>query len=196
MLVSQLFEARNPKVNYVPLELKGKVERVTAVLEGHESAKFTNLAKRYKQLDRIIKALDVQLNEKKVILKSKMDEYWDASDIVYTRALQTCSLTLSLSKKTLPGLKDDYEAAFNKLVADLNVLVPELTEKIEELKVAALKETQKKSAGQDSKLTIKIDEGVRSFFTSLISKFKSWASKYDSKLDKMKVDLANLKPKK
>ena len=90
MLLFDLFEAkaRRKDLEYKDKVMKGVIERVTVELEGKESALFTRAAKRYKQMDRLLGAIQEKRNELNGQVKDKVLEYFDdAADIIILESL-------------------------------------------------------------------------------------------------------------
>lgn len=191
MLVNELInEARDPAVKYSFKEVKGKVERITVTLDGNKSGKFTRLSQKYKKIDRLLKSLAEKREGMNAEVKSSLIEYFDAEDAVFTRVVETVSLTATLAKSSGPGSKVDYEEVVNGLLA----LQPELAEQIELLIAAATKATKGKEGG----LTVKVAEGklsdavvsLKAYVKDILRKVKVWGRQYDSKLAKLKRVLA------
>lgn len=191
MLVNELInEARDPAVKYSVKEVKGKVERITVTLDGNKSGKFTRLSQKYKKIDRLLKSLAEKREGMNAEVKSSLIEYFDAEDAVFTRVVETVSLTAALAKSSGPGSKVDYEEVVNGLLA----LQPELAEQIELLIAAATKATKGKEGG----LTVKVAEGklsdavvsLKAYVKDILRKVKVWGRQYDSKLAKLKRVLA------
>jgi len=215
MLLFDLFEAKSRRTDleYKDKVMKGVIERVTVELEGKESAIFTRAAKRYKQMDRLLDAIQEKRNELNGQIKDKVLEYFDdAADIIYTRVIDTVSMTATVSKTTpaTPSSKEevvDYEKVMKKLME----LVPEIEGKAKELikeftaikSVAAKPEITKLSVKfkdeDDKKKALKgkldgmLDEGLSDVWMAIKAKakaifdsFKTWGKDYDAKLAEIK----------
>lgn len=215
MKVKELFEKRRSDLEYKNKVMKNVIERVTAELEGNESGVFTRAAKRYKQMDRLLAAIQEKRNELNEDIKSEVLSYFDgAADEIYTRVIDTVSLTATVSKKQAdtPASKEstvDYAAVVKKLLE----LVPDIEEQAKKLveefttvvdipakpgKSPSLsvkfKDEDEKKARMKSKADALIDEGVGDVVKSLLSKlksfltnFKSWGKDFDKKLNEIRV---------
>jgi len=213
MLLFDLFEARRKDLVYKDKVMKGVIERVTVELEGSESSVFSRAAKRYKQMDRLLDAIQEKRNELNGQVKDKVLEYFDdAADVIYTRVIDTVSMTATVSKTTpaTPAGKDEV-VDYEKVVKELMKLVPEIESKANELikeftsiKVIAAKpeitklavkfkdedDKQKKLKG---KLDDMLDEGLSDVWMAIKRQAKaifdsmaSWGKEYDKKLADIK----------
>jgi hypothetical protein len=213
MLVNQLFEATKPSpaqpykgsrkknLKYTELEIKGKVERITVQLEGKQSEKFTKVAKRYKQLQRLVNTLKEKQDALNADIRENLLEYFDEKDKVYTRMVETISLTAALSKEVASGENVDHEKIVNDLVAGIIKLQPKLEKQINELLDVVTKAatTPKKTAA--AKLTVKVEEGkiadawnaVKGYIASALSRLRNMGKEYDAELNALKKQAAALK---
>ncbi len=184
-LHKMIIEARQsgPNISYVLKETKGKVEKITAKLEANKSGVFTKLAKRYKEVDQQMLALQDERNEMNAKMKDELLEYFDAEDAVLTRIVETVSLTAQLAKQSQDSSKADDTEVIAKL---LESATPELAEQIAQLRLQCQKITKAKSPA----FTVKINEGVLDVLKKTLLKFlnkvMSWATSYDRKLAKIK----------
>lgn len=177
-------EARKKDVTYKIKEVKGKVEKVTAELTSKKSELFTKLAKKYKELDIKLEELSSQREELNAEVKALISDYFDAEDEVFTRVIETVSLTATMSKASKPSEKVNTEAVLEELVK----LVPNLTSTVDKLKTQFTTISKPKA----STLSIKINE-ENSFFKkikakahNLLNSIKNWATSYDKKLMRIK----------
>ena len=213
MLVNQLFEATKPSpaqpykgsrkkgLKYTELEIKGKVERITVQLEGKQSEKFTKVAKRYKQLQRLVNTLKEKQDALNADIRENLLEYFDEKDKVYTRMVETISLTAALSKEVASGENVDHEKIVNDLVAGIIKLQPKLEKQINELLDVVTKAatTPKKAAA--AKLTVKVEEGkiadawnaIKGYIASALSRLRNMGKEYDAELNALKKQAAALK---
>lgn len=185
MLLNELFEARRADVTYSIKETKGKLEKVTAQLEAAKSGDFTKLAKRYKELKELTEQLKIKQDELNKETKLKVESYFDAEDEILTRVVETASLTATLAKASESKPQVDYE----KVVKELEKMMPELKEKLGELIKMATTMSQPKSPA----LRVTLGEDVASMWNTFVSKAKallsnimSWGRSYDAKLAKVK----------
>lgn len=187
MLLLDLFEARDKKKTYHEKEVKGKVEAIIVKLEGAESARYTKMANRYKEIDAALKKLQDERNDMNdAIKKDIVENYFDAADEIYTRVIETVSLTAQLAKTPKASPKVDNDAVVDELLK----LMPQLKEQIEGLQ-KQFTSIPKPKAGA---LSIKTNEGVIADVWGKIKKksaeyynsVMSWAKGYDAKLAKIK----------
>lgn len=200
---------RKSHLTYTEELVKKKLDRVTLELSGKDSEITTKLAKKYKE----IKDLESQLSEMRdsanLEAKKHLVSYFDAEDEVLTRVLETVSMTLTMSKKTVEE-KDviNFEGFYNELLT----LLPELEDKLKTLlttyttveknekspalrvklngeepnedkvKKAAKKALSKESIQESSAFMNKVQEmGSR-----LLNIFKVWGVQFDKKLNVLK----------
>lgn len=190
--IHMLNESRDPTKAYRLEEVRGKVERIVLTLEGKESAAYTKLAKRYKELDSTIKELSEErdaMNQR--IRNDILETYFDAEDAVLTRVIETVSLTAQLAKTSAPKPKIDND----KVVVALMELMPELKDKVEALQEQFTSIPKERAPS----LTVKINEGVKDVWdkfkdklSSFLSKMNIWGQRYDTKLDRIRQKLAAL----
>lgn len=186
MLLLDLFEARDPKKTYHEKEVKGKVEAIIVKLEGTESARYTKMANRYKEIDAELKRLSDERNTMNDEIKTDITEkYFDAADAIYTRIVETVSLTAQVAKTPKPSEKIDNDAVVDELLK----LMPELKGQIEALQ----KQFTSISKPKAPALTIKTEgvvsdvwEKIKKKATDYYNSVMSWAKGYDKKLDKIK----------
>jgi len=187
-------EARRDGVSYKEKKVKDVLDRVTAELQGNESAAFTKLAKRYERLEVSLEKMKKAKEEMNAKIKDQVQDYFNAEDVVLTRVIETAQFTLTLAKEAVgkEKTKVDYEG----IAAALADLIPsELQEKVEEIRKQFTK--IEPPSAPVSKLSVKkIEEGVGDWLTSLIRaarvflvQAKEWAASYDKKLSSLKDKL-------
>lgn len=188
-----LSEARRANLNYSFKEVKGKLDKITLKLEGNESGKFTKIAKRYKEIDTAVKALEVERNEINEDIKEKFSDYFDeATDTVVTRIIETVSLTMQLSKRTAPEMGKD-KVDYEKALLILGDMLPELKEKIDEVKklcTTAGTMSVPKSPALSVKINEDLSDKIFAFMRrvmAVLNKFKTWGKSFDRKLEKLKA---------
>jgi hypothetical protein len=201
---------RKPHLEYKEKKVKGVIDRVTVELSGKESEFATKLAKKYKEIDDLTK----QLKDKRDLLnldaKSHLLSYFYAEDEVLTRVLETASLTLTMSKKTI---EQSETINFEGFYKELLVLLPEIEDKLKILlgkytvvskneRSPALRVSLNEPAPSEDKLkksakkaaSESIQESVPSHTwgkitdlgNRLLNIFKAWGNQYDSKLNALK----------
>jgi hypothetical protein len=186
MKIAEIYtEARDPMLNYKEVKAKGALDKVIVELKGKQSEKFTKLAKRFKECKDMTKELELKKAELDAELKEDLvTDLFDAQDEIYTRVVDTVSMTLTLSKKTVrTTAMTDYDA----ILEELSKMVPELTDKIAELKKQYTRIEIKPVA---SSLRPALKEGVGDKVTGLLQKLfglflktiKLWGRKYDHRL--------------
>ena len=178
-----IFENRDSSLTYNEKKVKGIVDRVTVELEGVKSATATKLAKRFKELKTLKEQIDKETEELKTQAREHALGLFDAADEIYTRVVETCSLTITVSKqitKTIPAIPDSEtsEFDFEGFYKDLSVLVPELIGKMEDLKKLYTKVTKipgkpEQVVPADKNPSIRVDLNE----TSMMDKFSEWVSK-------------------
>lgn len=168
-----LMESRNPELEYEEL-----ADRVIAKLYSYNSQSYTKLAQKIERIDQLeaeIKALKAEVKQG---TRESIAELFDAEDAAKTRVVETLSFIFTLSKDPEPTKAPKYKDILDVLSKQLT---PELIIVLEGLKDTMVTKTQKEPS-----LRLKpqqIDEGV---FSKLKQTVMSWASRYDSKLAKLK----------
>jgi len=188
-----LNEARQQNLEYSEKMAKDQIDKVIVELAGTQSAIATKLAKKFKVIKEAAAKLKSQEEELNVEAKDLVSNLFDAEDVVYTRIVKTCSLTIQVSKEYQ---RETTKVDTDGIMADILKLAPELEDKIKEIVKARTKITK---SNVMSALTIKsesitLDEGVldsiKKFFVDLLSKFQLWAKSFDTKLDTIEKQLA------
>lgn len=186
-----LLEARSKSgVKYTEKQVKGALDKVTAVLSGTESASMTKLAKRYARLEASMKAMKEKHDELNQRLKDDVQGYFDAEDIVLTRVVETAQFTLTLAKEIQKEGTTTTEVDYKSIIAALTVLIPDelqskvdmITEKYTQTITTPAKAPIKRLSVSKEVVKEGLLERAMSFFKSIMS----WASRFDSKLDRLK----------
>lgn len=189
-----LQEARSTSLTYTEKRVKGELDRITVTLEAKQSEKFTKMAKNYKRIKTQIERLEKLQENLNKEAKENIAELFEATENVYTRVVDTVSVSLTLSK--LPEIKDKVSVDHAAIINELMKLQPELSAQI----IALTEQFTKVAAGTPKPETLRIDlkedaleEGVADVWAkikSMVGKFlnsvKSWGESYDSKLAKIK----------
>ena len=195
MKVAELFEERKSGIVYVEKKVKGQLDRVTAELKGHPSSVWTKLTQEYVALEAAVSALSEQRNEINARLKDKAAELFDAEDMVLTRVVETCQLTITLSKKTRKEASEKVDAeAVVKALREMD-LVPELKALIDDLVKANTKLIE--ASDVPEKLTVKVTEGltwnkVVQFIGKVVSKVMTRLKGVDADINELKDAVAAL----
>jgi len=191
MKVYELFEARNPELNYVEKQVKKVLDLVTVELSGSKSGSMTRLMTRYSRLDKSAALLAERREATNLEMKDKVADLFDAADEVLTRVVETASFTITLSKAEKgadkkPKTSIDYEA----IVKELQVMVPELEEKIKEITKKFTEITPAKDSPITLRVRSKVDEGVVGDILKSVKAFAksifSWLKSYDRRLAVLK----------
>lgn len=197
-ILEKLFEERKEdEFQYKTVTSKGKetedpekISKVIAVLKQSTSGKATNLAKKYEEILRKQKEIDKDLSEIKEKGIEFVEGLFDARDAIYTRAVETAKVVLTLSKETIRKTpKFDEEKFISKILA----LVPHLEKEIEVFKkeCSTITETLVKSS---LKPELK-EEGfsdlikkIKDYINKVVTGVKNWATGYDKKLNSIKKE--------
>ena len=164
----ELFEARREGGNYSSVYKKKELDKVILDLEGHDSAKMTRLANEYRRLDAAAKTLNEERDALNAEVKEIIESSFDPVDEVATRIVRTVSLTLTMTKTSKPTPKVDSDAVLEALLA----LVPELTEKVEKLKL----EYTTFPSPRKGALKVEVNEGVGTLIDRVRAKIKKMIS--------------------
>ena len=104
----QMKEARDASLSYTEKKVKGQIDRVIVELEGHESGKFTRITNRFRRLKFLKEAIAEREKGMNEEIKDAMTKYFDATDEIYTRVIDTISLTMTLAKN--PASVEKFDA--------------------------------------------------------------------------------------
>lgn len=213
--MSHFNEARVPGLDYKN-EYKGKKEpvfdRVILTLTAKDSEIMTKLAFKYKKLDNLQKMITEQRNKMNEIVKQKMDELFDAEDVLVTREIDTVSATMVLARKTpdspaIPARVETVTEWDQVALGIMALLDDELLPKAQQLladftkinriaeiparpgKSPALTVTPKESRIYESTVIDKI----KAYGKKILQSFLSWGKKYDFKLDTINARIAQVR---
>jgi len=154
MILNELFEARqtHPEIEYKEKKVKGVLDRVIALLSGNKSGAFTRIAQRYKRIDRLAKLMKDERDALNKEVKAKILPLFDAQDEIYTRVIETASLTITLSR--VQSGSNEY-LDIESYVEELEKLMPGMEKQIEALRkqFTIVEEFEK-----DSALRVKVKE--------------------------------------
>jgi hypothetical protein len=184
----QITEARDPKLVYdekpVNKKVGAAIDKVTLALSGNQSGKFTKVSREFSRLKTAAEKLSERQNKLNAYIKDEALALFDAEDEIYSRIIETVSMTISISKKTVTTSNN---TDFEKVIEGLLVLVPDLKSQIEELiKV----NTTIKTAERSPALRVTVKEGLdfkafKALIKTTFSGIKSWARSFDRKLSKL-----------
>jgi uncharacterized protein YdcH (DUF465 family) len=146
------------EIKYKEKKVAGMIDRVIAQLVGKKSEIFTKLAKRYKEIDETIKELTDERESLNERVKEHMGEFFDAQDEVYTRCIESVSLTATLSKRTPASTKEVETFDTEKFIETLYETLPELKDQLDELVKRAKVIRQVTVAEKSPALRVKLEE--------------------------------------
>lgn len=175
--------------------------KVVAVLSGHKSGYATKLGKEYDEISQAAKELGKQkkaMSSKiKKYIRDNLNEYAESENILIQRVIETNSVVLQVTKQTERSKTQfDVDGFFE----DMLKLVPDLSDKLEELKD---KHTTIKKSVSKGRIGVKIKEHnlneadvkelikkitnkLKSIFKSFYNKIKKWSGRYDKQLKRIK----------
>lgn len=191
--ISNLSEARREEITYTEKQVKGVIDRVTIELTSQNASAFSRISDQYYKITKTIDELTVIQKSLRGKIKSKINDLFDATDIIYTRIVETAKLTATMSKQTNSSStyfdKDGY-------VAELESMIPELDKKLKQLKDKyTIVKTIQKSPGLRIKLKDSIEEDfnlniffdkLKIFTASIKKQVWNWANGYDQKLENLR----------
>jgi hypothetical protein len=190
-LLNILLEARRADLPYTEKKSKGAIDKVIVSLDGSQSTKFTKLAKKFKELKEATEELSAKTNALNAEIKDEALDLFDASDEVYTRIIETVSMTLNISKRQPDSIEKSEKINYEKIITDITALVPELTEKIAEIIKANTTVEEKTKVAKSPALRVDLKEAsnfkeiiafAKRTFKSMLSAIKFWGKTYDKKL--------------
>lgn len=190
-LLQILNEARRADLPYTEKKSKGAIDKVIVSLDGSHSTKFTKLAKKFKELKEATEDLSAKTNALNAEIKDEALDLFDASDEVYTRIIETVSMTLNISKRQPDSIDKVEKINYEKIIADITALVPELTDQINEIIKANTTVEEKVKVAKSPALRVDLKEAAslkeliafaKRTFKSMLSAIKAWGRSYDKKL--------------
>lgn len=193
-----LTEARSPDAKYTEKQAKGVLDRVTATLKGSDAANMTKLAKRYARLEASMAAMKEKHAELNARLKEDVADLFNAEDVVLTRVVETAQFTLTMAKE-IQKTEGSKEVDYASIIAALSALISEeLQPRVEQIIEKYTKTIPPKPPIKKLSVSKEItNEGlldtIKRMAASFLKSIKSWASRFDSKLLKLKQQLNNLR---
>lgn len=166
------------------IEFQRDESKVVVNLKSYDSQVYTKLAQKVQRIE----ALESEIKQLKQEVKSESRQHvaslFDAEDAVRTRVVETISFILILSKDPKPT--ESYKYA--KIIEELEKnLTPELLLLLENLKAQFKTVTQKEPSLSVTKIDESVSEKLASYMSKYMSFIKSWADRYDRKLDILKA---------
>lgn len=170
-------------LEYKETKVKNLLDKVTVKLSGNRSGVFTRLAKKYKQIDRLIDSLNAKRDQLNEQVKENIGELFDAEDEVLTRVVDTVSLTATLAKRVAASSKTTTDFDAEGFVEELYEMMPELTEQLNVLRnkytIIETVDVPEKSPA----LRVKVKESAETDVLAKISNYSELvAEKIDSNL--------------
>lgn len=205
-LIGILTEARREDLVYTEKKSKGVIDKVSTTLSGSDSGRFTKLATRYARMKKAKEKLDEMMSTLNADIKEQAVELFDAQDEVLTRIIETSSVILTIGKRESDAEVEKTTVNYAAIIKQITELVPELTEKLEEIIAANTTVEKEIKVAKSPQLRIavkesdQLDEGVLNDVKQLISalrrKFKDvlrsmklWGRSYDKSLAEIKAQL-------
>jgi hypothetical protein len=185
----------HPEVSYSAEEKKGEITKVIANLNGYQSGKYTKMGRNLKRIERISARIDQIKQEVKQDTRESIAELFHAEDAARTRVIETVGFIFTLTKDPKPAETVKYAQVLKELEEHLT---PELLVVLEGIKAkyttivekepALIKAKDKRDVQEEG---ISLSEGIWDQLKAFVSKFSqkimSWASSYDTKLDRLKA---------
>lgn len=170
------------------IEDNGKTEKIVAYLKSYDSARYTNLAKKFIEIEKMEKEIKKLKEEVKQETRVLVADLFDAEDIVRTRVVKTVSYTYTLSKNPKPTETYQYAKILDALEKELT---PDLINKLNVIKESFKTVVQKApSLKVEPNVSESISDKIKGvwgklkdFFANLKNKLTSWGNSYDRKLD-------------
>lgn len=202
-LLNKLNEAVNPEdVTYARAgatkakTAAGDFNKITATLSDHTSGDFTKIAKKFDAIDDLNKQIESLRKEANDAIKVQIASLFKAEDSVYTRYIETKSLTIMMAKDQEESVTDVTTVNYKGFTdAIFELLDDDLQPIIENLLTAHTKVTAKTKAAQLGRVTVtnkKLGEStvvdkVKAFVDRVWRAVASKMSAYDSKLAQIKA---------
>lgn len=201
LVLSLLTEARRQDLPYTEKKAKQAIEKVIVTLGGNESGKFTKLAKQYKELKEKTEELAAQTDKLNAEIKEEAIDLFDATDSVYTRIVETVSMTINIGKRTPEFVEKTTKVNYEAIIKEISALVPELKEQVEAIIAANTQIEEKVKVAKSPTLRVDLKEDfsidslirfAKSVCKKVLSSIKSWARNYDKKLASLKTRIEQL----
>ena len=164
------------------IEYKQTKDKVIASLTLQKASAASRLAEKIMGLDEQKKMLEKELASLKSDAKQYAESLFNLEDAVLTRAVETNSFIISISKETTRALHDK-EIFFKKL----EEIYPNLIQQIKEIYNATLKiSTSSPSVKVSSLKENNVIQKIKQYISSLYNKIKQNLFSYDKKLNELK----------
>lgn len=189
-------EARKEGVKYSEKKMRGEINKVVAELKNTDSSSMTRLARKYAQIDRLSKRIAAQRDKLNKEATEAVESLFDVEDEIYTRVVETISLSMTLSKKEEERTVTTTTFDADGFVDELFELMPSLESALLELKEKYTKVETITHPARKPSLRVKVKENV---IKDLYNKLKDYATKFKdyimSKLRKFDDGFNSLKRK-
>ena len=194
LLLELLTEARRKDLPYTEKKTKGAIDKVIVELSGKESEKFTKLASKFKNLRKKTDELSAETDNLNREVKDLAIDLFDATDEVYTRIVETVSMTISISKREPDSLQRTEKVDYEKIIKEIQALVPGLSDKIDEIIKANTEVKEEMKTAKAPQLRVKMNEGLgddvikflKNIGKRLIQSVRPWAREFDRKAKDIK----------
>lgn len=169
----------------------GEFSKVTATITGQLSGKYTRMAKRFEEIDRLTKKLEEIRGYANDDAKNLVEELFDAEDQFLTRYVDTRSLVITMSKDQPKQTTQTEQFDVDGFVAGLmDLLDEELKPAVEALIKSHTKISTKTRAAQKGRISVKMKESATmDKIVSFVEKVKSYVmrrlDRFDNKFDKL-----------
>ena len=102
---------------------RGEFDRITATVTGKASGAFTKLAKKFREIDDLNKELTELRNKTNDEVKQQIEGFFEAGDAIYTRVIETRSLTIRMAKDVQAATKEERKFDFEGFLSDMRTLL-------------------------------------------------------------------------
>lgn len=166
--------------------------KITAKISGRTSEFFTKLAKKFMEIDMLNKQIGILRDEANEEAKTAIEGLFDAEDEIYTRYVDTVSLSITMSKAIEQSTSQTSTLNVDGFLEDLMILVDgDLRPAVEKLLANHTKVANKVRVAQKGRVSVKLPiveaDGVMDLVAQFVSKFTGkimkFVSGYDRKLD-------------
>lgn len=191
LMLDLLTEARRSDLPYTEKKVKQAIDKVTVTLAGNQSGKFTKLAKQFKELKEKTEELQAETNKLNAEIKDEAIDLFDSADEVYTRIVETVSMTILIGKRQPDTMEKTTKVNYEQIIKEISELVPELKEQIDAIIEANTQVEEKLKVAKSPQLRVDLKEDfsiaeivkfVKSIGKRLVQSIKSWGKAYDKKV--------------
>jgi phosphate uptake regulator len=200
-LFNMLVEERRSDLPYQEKKTKNAIDKVIVTLSGNESGKFTKLANIFKKLREQTDELSAATDALNTQIKEEAVALFDATDEVYTRIVETASMTILIGKRQPDTIETTEVKDYEKIIKDITALAPQLSEQIAKIIKANTEITSKTKVARAPQLRVNIKEdfsfgklfaGITKTFNVLLKSIRGWGRTYDTSLSEIKSRIDDL----